>query len=130
VSTPRNPNERGPQGPQGERGEQGAAKLSPPQSRALIILFLLPSLIAVAAVIGVIILTFSNQAAQRRDQEMQARQGQIVEEKICHTLHALAAHTPPPGNPKSNPSRGYLQGQYTTLIQLAPDLGCDQLHRR
>ena len=121
---------RGPRGPRGEKGKPGQATLPPRVSRALVILFLLPSLIAVGAVIGVIISTQSYQAAQRRDQQLQAQQGRIVEQKICQTLHALAAHKPPPGNPATNPSRAYLQGQYRTLIQLGPDLGCDQLHHR
>jgi hypothetical protein len=52
------------------------------------------------------------------------RQGFVVEQKICSTLNALAKLTPPPGNPKTNPSRAYDQQLHATLDGLGPDLGC------
>lgn len=51
-------------------------------------------------------------------------QAQLVEHKICTTLGLLAADSPPPGNPVTNPSRGYLQSQHRILSQLKTDLGC------
>jgi len=55
----------------------------------------------------------------------QARvQGAIIEAKICSTLGGLATLSPPAGNPKTNPSRGYLQHQHAKLDELSGDLGC------
>lgn len=53
-----------------------------------------------------------------------AQQGRIIEHKLCATFSKLAARKPPPGSPVTNPSRGYLQGQYATLNEIGPDLGC------
>lgn len=66
----------------------------------------------------------SAQAAQQREQAAQRRAGEVVEHKICTTLGHLAALRPPPGNPKTNPSRAFDQQLHATLDGLAPDLGC------
>lgn len=117
-------NRLGPQGPKGPKGDKGDARLSPQVSRALVVLFLLPSLIAVAAVIGVIVDSVSYQAAQRRQQQVQEQQGRIVERKLCQTLDGLVQLRPPPGNPATNPSRAFEQRLHEKLSQLAPDVGC------
>ena len=54
----------------------------------------------------------------------QQRQGQLIEQKLCTTFGKLAALKPPPGNPRTNPSRAYLQDEHATLVQLGTDLGC------
>lgn len=59
----------------------------------------------------------SNQAAQRQ-------QGLAVERKICTTMGRLAALKPPPGNPKTNPSRAFDDQLHSTLDGLGVDLGC------
>jgi hypothetical protein len=58
------------------------------------------------------------------EQAAQRRAGQMVERKLCTTFGSLAALEPPPGNPHTNPSRGYLQAEHATLVQLGADLGC------
>jgi hypothetical protein len=65
----------------------------------------------------------NSEAAQRSEQAAQERQGVLAEQKPCQTLGSLAAETPPPGNPRTNPSRGYLQGLHTRLAELGTDLG-------
>ena len=119
---------RGAQGNQGNRGEQGAAGLSSPVRRALVFMF------ALAVLLGALDLFWTAhevhasqaavQAAQVREQAMQRSQGQAIGRKLCATLGALAALEPPPGNPKTNPSRAYLQAQHDTLAQLGVDLDC------
>lgn len=65
------------------------------------------------------------QAAQQRREELaQRRAGEAVEHKLCTTFAKLAKRKPPPGSPKTNPSRAYLQGQHDTLDEIPVDLGC------
>ena len=66
------------------------------------------------------------QAAQHREQVLQQRAGAILGEKLCTTFGKLAALKPPAGNPKTNPSRAYLQGQHDTLDEIGVDLGCSR----
>jgi len=126
-----NPGSRGAQGQQGEPGEpgeQGPAGLSPPVRRALVFLF------AMAVILSGLNLTWTAHevhvsqaallAAQHREQVMQQQAGAILGRKLCTTFAALAALKPPPGNPKTNPSRAYLQDEHDTLVQLGTDLGC------
>jgi hypothetical protein len=125
------PGPRGPQGRQGNqgnRGEQGATGLSIPVGRALVFLFAFAVLLS-----GLNLLWTSHsvhasqaaiQASQHREQVMQQRAGQLVVERLCQTFGELAALKPPPGNPRTNPSRAYLQGEHATLIRLGADLGC------
>ena len=68
----------------------------------------------------------SFRVSQRQEQVAQRRQGLLVERRLCTTLGRLAALTPPPGDPASNPSRAYLQAQHDTLAQLGTDLGCSR----
>lgn len=57
-------------------------------------------------------------------QQSQAKQGEVVEQKLCTTLEGLRSLKPPVGDPSSNPSRGYLQKQHDKLAQLSDDIGC------
>jgi hypothetical protein len=125
--------ERGLRGEKGDRGERGTAVLPPRVRKALVVLFLLPSLIALAAVAGVVIQTHdlivqthSFQAGLARERAAQARQGQALGAKLCRTFATLAALRPPPGSPASNPSRAYLQGLHARLDELGRDLGCPE----
>jgi hypothetical protein len=63
-------------------------------------------------------------AAQKREQVEQQRAGALIEQRLCTTLGKLAALVPPPGNPKTNPSRAYDDDLHATLAQLGTDLGC------
>lgn len=107
--------ERGPRGEQGAQGERG--ELSRPLRRALVYLFATAAALALVALLAV----FHEQASSRAAQQ---RQGALVERKLCSTLGALARLQPPPGNPKTNPSRAYLQGLHLKFIDLGRDLGC------
>lgn len=53
-----------------------------------------------------------------------ARQGVVIERRLCSTLDRLAALRPPAGDPAVNPARGYDQELHSTLAQLGPDVGC------
>ena len=79
-----------------------------------------------AAVVVVIILGLQGASlwSSERTREAQQHQGQVIEEKLCTTLHKLAALQPPAGSPGANPSRAYLQTQHQTLAELGPDVGC------
>ena len=66
----------------------------------------------------------SAQAAQRHEQVLQQQAGVILGRKLCATFGALAALKPPPGDPKTNPSRAFEQQLHATLDQLGADLGC------
>jgi hypothetical protein len=57
-------------------------------------------------------------------EDAQRAQGRLVEHKICTTFGKLAALNPPAGDPRENPSRGYLQQQHVTLVELGHDIGC------
>ena len=54
----------------------------------------------------------------------QKKQGMLVEERLCKTFGDLAALKPPPGDPKTNPSRAYDQGVHTVLSGVGPDIDC------
>jgi len=43
---------------------------------------------------------------------------------LCATFGKLGQLHPPAGNPATNPSRAYLQGQARVLDELGADLGC------
>jgi len=62
--------------------------------------------------------------AEHREQLAQQRAGAALEQKLCLTFGRLAALRPPPGNPKTNPSRAYEQQEHATLDELGTDLGC------
>ena len=66
-------------------------------------------------------------ALQRQEQVTQAAQrkaGAALEKKLCTTFGKLAALKPPPGNPDTNPSRAYLQGQHAILAEVEADISC------
>ena len=119
---------QGEKGDRGEQGEPGAAGLSRPVRRALVYMF------AFAVVLSALSLFWINhavhasqvaiQAAQRREQVMQQRQGAAIEEKLCITFGRLAALKPPAGDPTKNPSRAYEDELHVTLDELGTDLGC------
>lgn len=44
--------------------------------------------------------------------------------KFCATVTAVIAAPAPPGNPRSNPSRAYLQQQHAAFVGLKGRLGC------
>lgn len=119
---------RGAKGDKGEQGDRGPARLAPRVSRALVFLFLLPTLIAVAVAAGLVVQARDQQAAQAREarqqQAEQARQGKLIEQKLCTSFSRLAALKPPAGAPGKNPSRAYLQGEHAILVGLGTDLGC------
>jgi hypothetical protein len=125
------PGPRGPQGEpgeQGERGKPGAASLSSPVRRSLVFMFALAVILAASGLFWINHAVHDSQAAiqaaQHREQVMQQQAGTVLEEKLCTTFGKLAALRPPPGNPKTNPSRAYLQAEHATLTQLGTDLGC------
>lgn len=62
----------------------------------------------------------------RIDQNQASQNAQSVkfETNLCTTLNSLKALVPPPGNPKTNPSRAFDVQQHKVLAQLASDLGC------
>jgi hypothetical protein len=64
------------------------------------------------------------QSAQQAQNAARQHQGAVIEEKLCQTLARLAALKPPAGNPRTNPSRAYLQAEHDTLAQLGADIGC------
>lgn len=123
---PRGP--AGRQGNQGNRGEEGRAGLSRSVRRALVALFALAVALSGANLFWTAHEVHVSQAAQaaqqHREQVLQQQAGEILGRKLCATFSALAANKPPPGNPKTNPSRAYLQAEHDTLVQLGADLGC------
>lgn len=123
---PRGP--QGQQGQQGNRGERGTAGLSGPVRRALVFLFALSVVLAGVGLFWTAHEVHASQAAiqsgQHREQVSQQRAGATLERALCTTFGRLAALKPPAGDPKTNPSRAYLQGQHDTLAQLGTDLGC------
>lgn len=82
--------------------------------------------LVIALAIGGAYLAQYNNTQNQNAKERQ--QGLLVTEKICHTLNAIAALEPPPGNPSVNPSRAYEQRFHTVIDQLRPDLGCQHVH--
>lgn len=126
--------ERPVKGERGERGERGEGMTSGAR-RAVVILFALTLAIGAANLFWTAHETnaawaaqHQEQAAQQRQaaaqQAAQRRQSAVFEAKLCTTLERLAALSPPPGNPASNPARGFDQQQHAILAQLGPDVGC------
>lgn len=119
---------QGDQGNPGERGEPGADGLSTAVRRALVYLFVTSLVLSAAALFAAIRIGNSNtdaiSAAQHREQAAQQHAGLLVEQKLCATFSRLAANEPPPGNPRTNPSRRYDQENHAILVQLGADIGC------
>ena len=63
-------------------------------------------------------------AAQRREQAAQRKQGEQELRTLCTTFGKAAALKPPAGNPRTNPSRAYLQGQHVAWTAVVADLHC------
>ena len=118
--------QRGERGQQGERGQAGARGPRLPKGVAGSVVFLFVLTLALSAAsllftaheVNRVRAQFAAQAAVSR------HQGEMVERKLCTSFGRLAALKPPPGNPKVNPSRAYLQDQHTRLDELGSDLGC------
>ena len=53
-----------------------------------------------------------------------ARQGAIVEAKLCHDIGTMAALQPPSGPAEVNPSRAYEQAEHRAWLGLLADLNC------
>jgi hypothetical protein len=130
---------QGPKGNRGERGEKGESGLSWRVVRAVLFLFFLSVALgasglfwinhavntsAAAIRAGQAREQAEQQAEQHREQEAQLQAATAEFRALCTTFTKLAALKPPQGNPATNPSRAYLQGQHDTLDQLGTDLGC------
>lgn len=118
---------RGEPGEQGRQGERGDS-LSRPVRRALVFLFALNLIFAVVNLIWtgheVHASRSAIQSGQAHEQTEQRKQGQLLEQKLCSAFGGIAALKPPPGNPKTNPSRAYDQNLHAKLDELGTDLGC------
>jgi hypothetical protein len=73
-----------------------------------------------AVLVAVAYTTWVNDRAQATQQQ----QGQILDARLCRTLAELYGEQPPAGNPRTNPSRSYLQGLHQHFGELLADLGC------
>lgn len=68
-------------------------------------------------------------AAQRREQAAQRRQGEQELRTLCATFGKAAALKPPAGDPRTNPSRAYLQGEHVVWTAVVADLHCPKRAR-
>jgi len=80
-------------------------------------------LFAVAAGLALVAL-FATLHAQADDRAAQQRQGRVLERELCTTFRKAAALKAPAGNPATNPSRAYLQGEHLVWTGILADLGC------
>lgn len=126
--------ERLPIGPQGERGKPGerGPGLTPAVRRTLVYLFTTAAVLAATALFWVARTADTTTAQYRHEQAATAAAGRVLEHKLCTTFGKLAALKPPPGNPNTNPSRAWEQGEHAILDQVGPDLQCpkEQSHER
>ena len=53
-----------------------------------------------------------------------ARQGAIIEARLCHDIGTMAALQPPPGPADVNPSRAYEQAEHRAWLAEFTDIGC------
>jgi type II secretory pathway pseudopilin PulG len=123
--------QKGDKGAKGERGEAGKSRLPARVAYAIVVLFLVAVAIGVTAYVSAGAARRAanhaiqvSQAAQKKQEAAQREQSLEIERKLCVTFGELAANKPPPGNPATNPSRGYEQRNHTILAQVGPDLGC------
>jgi hypothetical protein len=63
-----------------------------------------------------------SQSAARAQQAAGQRAGAAIIAKVCTGFGELAAQKPPAGNPKTNPSRAFDQGQHAVLVGIGQDL--------
>jgi hypothetical protein len=117
---------RGPKGEQGDTGQRGARgpAMSGPVRRAIVYLCVGAFTIGGANLLWTNQAVNSYKAGQAAEQATAQRQGEMLEHKLCTTFGSLAALKPPPGNPHTNPSRAYEQGEHAILDQVGPDLQC------
>ena len=92
--------------------------------RSVAILVLIGLLVTGANLLWTAHAVRSFQSSQQAQNAAGRREGVLIEQKLCTTFGVLAALKPPAGNPRTNPSRAYLQGQHDALVQLGTDLGC------
>jgi hypothetical protein len=106
--------------------ERRAGQRSNPISLAVFgsLLAALSSLLLAIVIGGAYLYSYHTLQVQKSNEQ---RQGVLVVGKICHTLDAIAALEPPPGDPTANPSRAYEQQFHEVIVQLGPDLGCQRL---
>lgn len=69
------------------------------------------------------------QQAYVRQQQASQRSGAAIIKKVCVDFGELAANKPPPGNPKTNPSRRYDQTNHLILTGIGADLCRAPKHR-
>jgi len=58
--------------------------------------------------------------------DARARQGAVIEAKLCHDIGTMAALQPPSGPAAANPSRAYEQAEHQAWMGLVQDIGCKQ----
>lgn len=109
-------------GDKGDKGDSGTP-LSPRLRRSLVYLFGLAVLLAALA----FAVALHEQDATRAAQQ---RAGLALERQLCATFGKAAALKPPAGNPRTNPSRAYLQGQHLVWVEVVGDLHCNRLPPR
>jgi hypothetical protein len=59
--------------------------------------------------------------------QQSGQQELVATRRTCHDLSALSGLKPPPGNPKTNPSRAFDQGEHRIYAQLYKDAECPGL---
>lgn len=64
------------------------------------------------------------QAAERRQEQAQQRQGRLIEHRICTGFGKLAALKPPAGANHANPSRLFELRQHDILDGIGTAVGC------
>jgi hypothetical protein len=121
--------ERGETGAQGERGATGATGAAGPKlprnvAYAVVFLFVLSLVLN-----GANLKFTSDQANSVRHQfavsnAQGKREGELIEDKLCGSFGKLATLKPPAGNPATNPSRAYLQGEHAILDEIGTDIRC------
>lgn len=61
--------------------------------------------------------------AQQREQQAIAHKEEV---RTCHDLGSFAALKPPVGDPSTNPSRKFDQGQHAIYVKLYTDAECNK----
>jgi hypothetical protein len=63
-------------------------------------------------------------AQQAQQAAIQRTASELAIAKICASFHKIAILKPPPGNPNTNPARGYDQQLHAALASVYADLEC------